>query len=187
MNYFFEYHKAKLGLSDEAISLLEANMEEVVLKRNETFLDAGHLNVYVYFVSEGLVRCWFLRDGKEYTLNFAFEGDLAVLPPEGGRYSPVSATAIEDAVVMRISKERLEDLFAKNGELAFWGYQVLKTCLNYSIDDYLNLLWMDKQKTYLKLLEKHPDVLQRIPQKDVASFLNVTPSSLSRIRAGLKK
>lgn len=142
--------------------------------------------MYVYFVSEGLVRCWFLRDGRERILNFSFEGELAIMSVNASRISTVSATAIEDTVLVRFRQTNLEQLFSQSADLAFWGYQVLKQLIDIMDYGYLNLFWMEKKEQYALLLHNHPDILQRIPLKDVASYLNITQSSLSRIRAGVK-
>ena len=186
MDFFFHYNKDRFKLSAEAILLLKEHMEVLNIEKNETFLNQGGVNTYVYFVSKGLVRTWFLRDSKEYILYFSFDGELATFPLDGERYSLVSATAIEDSVMLRISKAKMESLFAESTELALWGYNLMKTQVNYSMCDYLNVFWREKKEIYKEILNKHPDILQRISLKDIAAYINVTPSSLSRIRAEVK-
>ena len=186
MEHFFQYTKNTYGLSDEAISLLEAKMEVVKISKGETFIRQGNRNNDLYFVSMGLVRCWFTDDVKEYSLNFAFEGELALFPLEGHTYSPVTAVAIEDSTLLRISQNELEELFVNYKELAVWGYRTVKSAMCILLNEYLNMFWMNKKKCYMKLVEKHPDILQRISLKDIASYFNITPSSLSRIRAEVK-
>jgi CRP-like cAMP-binding protein len=186
MDFFFQCNKDKFKLSEKAILLLKEQMEILNIEKNETFLHQGSINTYVYFVSKGLVRTWFLRDSKEYILCFSFDGELSVLPLDGERYSLLSATTIEDSVILRISKEKMESLFTESIELALWGYNIMKTQVSYSMYDYLNLFWMEKKEIYKELLNRHPDILQRISLKDIAAYINVTQSSLSRIRAEVK-
>ena len=186
MGSFFQYNKDKFKLSNDAILLLKEQMEVLNIEKNETFLTQGSVNTYVYFVSKGLIRTWFLQDSKEYILYFSFDGELATFPLDGERYSLVSATAIEDSVILRISKEKMESLFAESTELALWGYNLMKTQVNHSMCDYLNIFWREKKEIYKILLTRHPDILQRISLKDIAAYINVTPSSLSRIRAEIK-
>ena len=186
MDFFFHYNKDRFKLSAEAILLLKEHMEVLNIEKNETFLNQGSVNTYVYFVSKGLVRTWFLRDSKEYILYFSFDGELATFPLDGERYSLVSATAIEDSVMLRISKAKMESLFAESTELALWGYNLMKAQVNYAMSDYLNIFSREKKEIYKEILNKHPDILQRISLKDIAAYINVTPSSLSRIRAEVK-
>lgn len=186
MDCFFQHNIDKYKLSAPAIQLLKEHMEVLHVKKNETFLHQGSVNTYVYFVSKGLVRNWFMRDTKEYIFNFAFDGELTVFPLDGERYSHVSVTAIEDSVILRISKTEMESLFAKSVELALWGYKIMKAMIHYYTHDYLGVFWMEKKEIYKELLNRYPDMLQRISLKDIAAYINVTPSSLSRIRAEVK-
>jgi len=186
MEYFFQYNKSIFGLSDMAIRLLEANMEVVKVAKGQIFLHQGDVNHHLYFVSTGLVRCWFAKEAKEYTLNFALEGELAIFPLDGHKHSPLTAVAIEESILLCISQNRLDELFLESNELAIWGYKIIKTMMSIQLNDYLNFFWMSKKDAYMKLLEKHPSIFLRIPQKDIASFLNITASSLSRIRAEVK-
>ena len=186
MDFFFHYNKDRFKLSDNAILLLKEHMEVMNIEKNTTFLNQGSINTHVYFVSKGLIRTWFLRDAKEYISHFSFDGDLATFPLDGERYSLVSSTSIEDSVILRISKEKMESLFAESTELALWGYNLMKAQVNYAMSDYLNIFSREKKEMYKVFLTRHPDILQRISLKDIAAYINVTPSSLSRIRAEVK-
>lgn len=185
MGNSFEYIAKQYSLSKKAISILESSCMEVYIRSGQTFLDYNQLNRHVYIVASGLTKTYFLRDGRERVLNFAFEGEVAVFPSDRHETSSIAAIAIEDSILLKADKRKLEELFRINGELAYWGYEMMKQIVQYSIDDYMDYLWMDKQDIYKKLLNEHPDILQRIPLKDIASYLNITPSSLSRIRANI--
>ena len=120
MKSFLQYNKSTYGLSDEAISLLEQNMHIVKLSKGETVISQGNANHNLYFVSTGLVRCWFEKDEKEYCLSFAFEGDIAIIPFEGSKHSPISAIALEESTLIYINQDKLEALFTESSELAIW-------------------------------------------------------------------
>lgn len=186
MEYFLQYNRDAYGLSEKAISLLEENLEVVKVGKGQILLHQGETNNYLYFVSTGLVRCWFAKETKEYTLNFALEGELAIFPLEGHKHSPLTVVAIEESILFRISQNRLDELFLESPELAIWGYKTIKAVMSLQLNDYINFFWMSKKDGYMRFLEKHPDILQRIPQKDIASYFNITASSLSRIRAEVK-
>lgn len=185
MKDHFEQIASRNGLSEKASAILKSVFTVVNVKRGETFLDFNQFNRHVYIVATGLVKSYFLRGGRERILNFAFDGEIAVLPSEKHERSSVSVVAIEDSVLLKADKKELEECFRQNGELAYWGYEMMKQAVQCSIDDYISFWWMDKQEIYKKLLNEHPDILQRIPLRDIASYLNITPSSLSRIRANI--
>lgn len=185
MTNHFELTSNRYGLSENAVSVLNFVFTEVSVLRGQTVLDFNQLNRHVYIVARGLVKSYFLREGRERILNFSFDGEIAVLPSERHEHSSVSVVAIEDSILLKADKRKLEECFRQNGELAYWGYEMMKQVVQFSIEDYMGFLWMDKQDIYKKLLNEHPDILQRIPLKDIASYLNITPSSLSRIRANM--
>lgn len=186
MTDHFELISNRYGLSEKAVSVLKTVFTEVCVQRGQTVLDFNQLNRHVYIVARGLVKSYFLREGRERILNFAFDGEIAVLPSERRECSSLSVVAIEDSILFKADKRKLEECFRQSVELAYWGYEMIKQVVQFSIDDYMDFLWMDKQEIYKKLLNEHPDILQRIPLQDIAAYLNITPSSLSRIRANIK-
>ena len=93
---------------------------------------------------------------------------------------------VEDSVLLRIPARVLEELWDLTPYLANW----MRTLSDYYLREYENYFindsWSDAREQYETSLRTRPDLFQRVPLKHIASFLQITPQSLSRIRASVK-
>ena len=149
-----------------------------------TLLSAGDCAKHLFFIKSGAVRMWFNKDGKDYTLQFFFE-DMPVCSFESflrGEPSKFSIETIEPSEVLVFSKEEI------------WKYgdahpTQKQSVMEYMLDRMINYthLFLSMQihtpeQRYDELVKYRPDIIQRIPQHYIASFLGITAVSLSRIR-----
>lgn len=185
MEKFIAYQKRIYKLPDEQMALLIARMEEVKYCRGEKIVIEGQADYYVYFVKEGLARAYVVRDGKDVTLWFAREGEMVLATAR--RVSTVTVEVLEDTVVYRILQEHLEALFEHSLELANWGRKVLEQYLAEYEHYFTEYSWNSAREQYEDLTRQFPEMMQKVPLKYIASYLQITPQSLSRIRAGKKK
>ena len=102
------------------------------------------------------------------------EGDtiVSLMSYVYGRPGYESVELMEDSILYKASREALGKLFMEDIGIANWGRKFAKT---------------EFMRTEQKLLSEHPDLLQRLPLECLASYLGITPVSLSRIRAGIGK
>lgn len=184
-----ELLKVTYQLSDEDIHLLMPSLERLVIKKKTIVLDEGAKDGYLYLVEKGLVRSFISRDGKESTVFFAFENDIALSSPmlTFVQRAKFSLEAVEDCVLWEISRKELERLFQVSIGLANWGRELTEKFFSYSCFYLSDIYWMSKGEQYRYILVNQPEILKRVPLKDLASWLDVTPQSLSRIRASLEK
>jgi CRP-like cAMP-binding protein len=188
-NKIVQYFSKISPLSDEEA---EAIRESAVIKNFEkgTFLlREGHYSNDTYFVFEGLVRQYNLVDGQERTSAFFTEDQwvMALNNLNGEKPSANNWICEEDCSLMignddgakKIFKQfpRLEGIARKILESTFSDYQ--QTIANYMADSPL--------QRYLRLVESRPELIQRIPQYHLASYIGIQPESLSRIRKRLMK
>ncbi|MBI5259384.1 MAG: Crp/Fnr family transcriptional regulator [Burkholderiales bacterium] len=150
--------------------------------------DAEH--PYVYAVGAGLLKlCYLAEDGTEWIKSFASEGgffaSIAALQP-GGRTS-FMVTAIEDSVLERLDHRLLDELSQRH--LA-WSRALQAMTLAFAARKEAReraLLTLDAQERYLAFCAAQPDLARRIPQKDLARHLGVTPVGLNRIVMRLRR
>ena len=149
-----------------------------------TLLSAGDCAMFLFFIKSGAVRMWFNKDGKDSTFQFFFE-NMPVCSFESflrSEPSMFSIETIEPTEVLIFSKEEIW----KNGEAHPAQKQgVMEYMLNRMIDYthlFLSMLIHTPEQRYDELVKYRPDIIQRIPQHYIASFLGITPVSLSRIR-----
>lgn len=136
------------------------------------------------FVSEGIFRLSRVTNGKDDTIAFGVEGDPYVSvqtylydSPSLFSYNPVT-----DAEVIEVDNEDFKRL-VEGTDLVKWFNKVLLRQLHALENRYVWLGRMDTTQRYLRLMELRPEIVTHVPLKYIASYLGVTQSSLSRIRA----
>ncbi len=147
-------------------------------------LREGEISNTIYFIRKGCLREWFNKDGKDITFQFFFEGQPVASIDSFMNQLPSLFTieSIESSIVTEIERNQFESLLEaypdfKNGfqEFIFGRFR------NYS-QLFLSRIKDSPQERYDELIKKHPEIIKRVPQHYIASFLGVTPISLSRIR-----
>lgn len=178
---FKNYQRKIYPLSDQALELLLGEAEEVRFRKGEQVLAEGRRQDVVYFVKEGLTRVYLLRDGKDMTLWFTGPGEM--IADSSGTVSPLNAEVLEDSVLLKMSSRRLEELFWHSLELANWGRKLAEHYLSEYEHYFICYSGTEARFQYERLVREHPDLIQKVPLKHIASYLQITPQSLSRIRA----
>ena len=159
--------------------------EEMTTQRREVLLPAGAVADKVFLIQNGILRESFVEDGKDVTVQFFFEGQ-AVASIESfweGKPSEVSIEAVEPAVLKVFKKADIQAYLEQHPETA---PMIAKFAYSRMINYYhlfLSRIKDSPEKRYQLLLEEHPEMVARIPQHYLASYLGITPVSLSRIRA----
>jgi CRP-like cAMP-binding protein len=147
-------------------------------------LHEGEIATHLFFIRKGCLRMWFNKDGKDITTQFFFEGQ-AVASIESfmsGQPSLFTLESIEPSVIVSISKENFEMLHRVYPELKE-GFQTIlfQRFRNYA-QLFLSRIKDTPRERYEELLTHHPEIIKRVPQHYIASYLGITPISLSRIR-----
>jgi CRP-like cAMP-binding protein len=154
------------------------------LPKNEHFIKAGDTTKKVGFIINGLIRFYHLKDGEEYNIIFKKEFEMAssfeaIILNQPSSYS---FEALEDTQMMEYDYNEMEELFARNHQLERFGRHFIQQELAQAVKIYEGHLFFSPEERYLKFLEEHPDLMNRVPLKHLSSFLGITPVSLSRIR-----
>jgi CRP-like cAMP-binding protein len=141
-----------------------------------------------YFILRGCIRSYILKDGVDKTIDFFIEEE-SVLPIGYGKDlpSPHFLECLEDTVAVVGTPDQEERMLGEYPELkdvCLVMSEVMAEKLNESLARYRT---STPEERYRDLLERRPDLLQRIPQYQIASYLGVQPESLSRIRRRLAR
>ena len=169
--------------STEIISLFRTRK----IKKNEYLLKEGEVCNDLVFVQEGCLRLFYMAGETEISVWFAFQHSSAIdiCSFISGLPSKNYLQAVEDSVVYYLAKADLQRLYQTQPKMqemmrSFWEDSILTL-----IDRFSALQRDSAEQRYLHLLAK-PPYLQKIPQKYLASFIGVTPTSLSRIRKKIR-
>lgn len=184
MEKFIAQQREIYPLSDETARMLVEEMEEIVIPKGGFSVFEGDRDSYVWFIKEGLARAFVEREGKDITLWFASSGEMVNMS-----YRNIAAynlEMVEECILLRIPASRMEWLFEHSLELANWMRKIQDYYLREYENYFINDSWSDAREQYEALLRTRPDLFQRVPLKHIASFLQITPQSLSRIRSSVK-
>lgn len=188
MEAFIKKIREAYPLSDEAVSLLIGNTERVVLPKSEVLIKEGVVARYTYFIVKGFARGFFHKEGKDITIWFASEG-MSLLSMNGYMYSSAgyeNVELLEECDLLKISNRVLNQLFEENTELANWGRRMSDIAVMRLEKLFMERYFMSAAARYHLLVEREPEILQKVPLRHIASFLGISQVSLSRIRAGVQ-
>lgn len=158
--------------------------KELTIPAKTILLREGEISRQAWFIKKGCLRLWFNNNGKDITFQFFFEnqGVSSIESFRSGRPSLFNLESIEPCRLLVISKTDFEKMIAETP-----GYQQLIEEQIYKRLEHYSALFLSRirdtpQQRYLNLLKDHPEIIRRIPQHYIASYLGITPVSLSRIR-----
>ena len=178
-------HLIKIIQQDEVNrdKFLELFQEKEMASRT-TLLNEGEISNTMYFVKKGCLRLWFNSEGKDITFQFFFEHQ-AVSSFESfleRKPSLFTLESIEPSTVVLVSRSSFDLLLSHYPELKEMFYTILIRRMGDYAKLFLSRIKNNPQKRYEELLHEHPEILQRVAQHYIASYLGITPISLSRIR-----
>ena len=187
-----ELFKYNPSFSPEEIELGLSFFEEREFKANDLILKSEQICNYLFYAESSITRCYYMdANGQEQTLwmkpEQAFITEYKSFVHE--EKSQFSLQFYEKTKVMMISRKNLKQLFQESNNWALFGISLTEKVHITLIDVFTNLLANDATRNYQYIEYAFPRFIQVAPLKDIASMLQISPVSLSRIRAGtqLKK
>lgn len=163
--------------------------KSIEIKKKAYFLRQNELCKFVGFVERGIFRYTRIdSEGKEHIVGYSFTEDFVCDYPSLIKHSSslTNIQAVTDCSVFMLSMTELNDFWEINMDTQRFGRLVAEQIF---IDQYQRLLGFycdTAEKRYIALLERCPHLLQQISLKEVASFLGVTPETVSHIRRKLR-
>ena len=157
-------------------------------KKGTILLKEGQRSKDSYFVVKGCIRCYYIVDGEEKTTAFYSEGE-SLTPPSAltDKPSEYYISCLEDTVLSAGEAEPDEELLKKFPKLEKLCRILSEDLHSKSQIAFDNFKISSPEQRYLHLLETRPDLVQRMPQYYLASYLGITAQSLSRMRNRLVK
>ena len=177
------------GFTDNELQIVLKHFEAKRIKKKTILLHAGKIADEVYFIVSGCIRLFCEKDGEELSTYFFTEKMFAgaydsFISRKASRHS---IETLEDCQVLCLSHKALEELyilFPKMNEFVRKSIEERFVILHDLFTDYI---LNSPEERYLGLLKERPDLLNRISQHQIASFLGITAVSLSRIRNRVAK
>lgn len=176
----------RYGLSTTNFDLLYSSMTAHTRLKGEILIREGEVHYAVYFIKSGAIRSYYInKEGKDITYWFGFEGDIAASLGNfiNSKPSLENIELLEDSVVLKISRSGLLEFYTTNIEFANFGRKLAENALLEMEEQILLTQINDAKSRYLSLINKFPQILQRVNLGHIASYLGITQVTLSRIRA----
>lgn len=157
----------------------------VRMKKGTLLVEADKVCRNVFFVAQGIVRAFCYAKGRDITFWIGEEGTVALSMQSyiNGKPGYESVVTIEDSLLYKISIDNLHELYSHDIHIANWGRVFAEKELLRAEKALIPQLFTTGSERYEQLLREQPHLLNRIPLENLASYLGVTPVSLSRIRS----
>ncbi len=154
------------------------------LLKTETLWKEGEICNHLVFLKSGLIYCFYNKEEKEIVTNLYFENavfydDYSFIKQEPCILTYIALETTELIVIPRIA---LYEMFDKYKSFERLGRMMVERNHTISIKEQLNFNGNKAEEKYLNLIASQPSLIQRVPLKTIASYLNITPEHLSRIR-----
>ncbi len=158
--------------------------EKVEIAPKTTLLNEGEIARYMYFIKKGCLRLCFNNEGKDTTFQFFFENQAVSSFESFFSYKPsiFRLESIEPSHLIRLKKDDFDMLVGQYPELKDALQKILIQRMAHFAKLFLSHIKNNPQKRYQELMKDNPEILLRVPQHYIASYLGITPVSLSRIR-----
>lgn len=180
----FDFISKYISLTDdEKNALLSLNLFHSV-KKGTVLLKEGQKSIESYFVLKGCIRVYYIIDGEEKTT--AFYTELDALTPHcvtNNSTSDYFISCVEDCIILISNTDMSEEVNRKFPKFDTMCRMLSEELLAKNQIDFDEFKTSSPEQRYLNLMQKRPDLIQRVPQHQLASYLGIKPQSLSRLRA----
>lgn len=176
-----------MPLSEEEIIAIAETMSIRHYKKGTVLLKEGQTSTEVYFVLEGCVRQFYLVDGDEKTNNF-FTAEQWVISMNSFNQNAPSNHFLDCCMYSALvvgNSEKADSLYKRFPKFEIISRKVMEKVFAEQQEIMSSYTTDTPEQRYLKLLQSRPDLFQKIPQYQIASYVGVKPESLSRIRKRL--
>lgn len=183
-NLLFDFMSKYIALTEEEKEVLASLDIFHTIKKGTILLKENQRSKESYFVLKGCIRVFYSIDGEEKTTAFYTEME-ALTPPSVVNQTPseyfISCT--EDSILLISNADMEAAVNSKFPKFEIMCRKLSEELLAKQRIDFDAYKTSSPEQRYLSLLQKRPDLIQRVPQHQLASYLGIKPQSLSRLRA----
>lgn len=181
-----QFIKERITISEEELGLVLPYFKPLSVKKGTLLVSQDQFGNQMYFVNKGCLRIFFINEeGQESTRFLAFESQFAsalvsfITEDASKEY----VQALEDSELLYINREDFMTLLEKHPIWEKFYRHYLEFAYVTNTNRLMSFITMDAKTRYENLLKERPIVVKRLPNKVVASFLNISQETLSRLKS----
>lgn len=174
-------------MAHDELDILESILVPMKFARGEKVVESGDVSDAIYYVERGMVREFYFKNNKSVTEYLAADGTIVMSIESlfGEEPSKLVIEALEPTLVYALPKKRLEEVALHNVNIQILYRKILEESLIISQRRADLLRFESAKDRYLKLCKLNPKVIMKAPLVYVASYLQMTPETLSRVRSAV--
>ena len=171
-------------LSDADCEIFRDSFTVKRFRKNEVWMAPGQICREMGFLSEGIFRMYYLKDGKEINAHFFFEGEFVTAYQSFLAQVPSGCyiEALENAELFVFSHDKLQRVYEGSHGWERFGRLIAEACYLDAMGRSESFLFQNGEQRYLELTKNNPQMLNRIPLYHIASYLGLERETLSRLR-----
>lgn len=179
-----EYLARFIELTDEEFEVITSIAEVRTYDKKVRLIDEGEYENYFNFIVKGLARKFFYKDDEEIITQLAKEGELISSSVSflSGEKSLYIVETIEPTTFLSFSKESIEMLYARDKKWQRLGRLVITDLFLQKENWDLERMLYSTQERFVRFVSNNSNLFQRVPQKYLASYLNIQPETFSRLK-----
>jgi CRP-like cAMP-binding protein len=173
-----------VGVTDDEFAFLLTKLEHCSFQKKEVLTNIGEIENYLYFIEKGLVRRYFYKGDEEIVAHIVKEGGVIGSSASFFSRQPshYKLETLEPTTAYRMSLANREEIFSlgnkweKLGRLVTAGYLIQQEQMIY------DTTCLTVRQRFVKFMKENPDLILRVPQKQLASYLNIKQETFSRLK-----
>ena len=171
-------------MTPSGVDVLGSILVPLKFQKGETILEEGKVCRALYFVEKGMVRQYYYKNKKDVTEHFSFEGRIVFCIESFLKQEPsrLIVEALENTMLYAIPYDDLHNLMVRNQEMEMLYRKILEHVAISSQEHADSQRFENAAERYDRLLREKPEIILRAPMVHIASFLQMTPETLSRVR-----
>jgi len=184
-----QYISAYASLTGEEFAVLADKLVVREFDRRQLLVRVGEVEEYLSFIVKGLARMYFLKGKIEMITNIAKEGELIGASASflSGKPSYYYVETLEPCTMLSITRANLERAYLESPKIEKLGRLVTTYFVLQKEEWELECMRLDTRERFLRFIGNNPELLMRVPQKYLASYLNMKPETFSRLKNHIKK
>ena len=182
---FLDYVRKFVDISeDEFRQLIFPYITVRKYAKKQVITESGEIENYFNFITKGLARKYYKRGKEEINTQISFEGHIMHSQESFHSRTPSEYVieAIEPTTLVSITYDDLERIYARSVKMEHLGRLIITYTMVVKDRWQMQLVMHTPRERFIKFVQKNPELLQRVPQKYLASYLNIKPETFSRFK-----